>query len=115
MYYQDRNKIILILVSALFSFAFILPVLILFVNDVSLGGAVEETIGARYFYTLRNLYGGEQPWVPQGHFVGLFHYGIQLLLTSIGYPPDELFPRVDIFVFFITFSTILLKYVKSIL
>lgn len=100
--FNDNKQSILVGIAALLFFAFSLPALIVFVNGVSLGGAIEETIGARYFYTLRNLYGDELPWVPQGHFVGLFHYGIQLLLSASGHPPEELFPRVDIFVFVAT-------------
>lgn len=61
----------------------------------------EESVGRRYFYSLRILYGDqERPWLPQGQLAGLTHQMIQLLLTVAGYPPSQLSPRIELWTLF---------------
>lgn len=76
------------------------PIILFAWQGLSLAGISEESTGYRYFYTLRMLYGEhERPWLPQGHLVGLVHIALQLLLTAIGYPPTQLSPRIDLFIY----------------
>lgn len=83
----------LLLTAALLS-----PLIALAVSGLTLTGMAEESSGYRYFYSLRLLYGDhERPWLPQGQLPGLAHLGIQVALTSAGYPPANLFPRMDLF------------------
>lgn len=76
------------------------PLWLLLSQGFTITGFAEESTGYRYFYSLRLLYGDhERPLLPQGHLVGLIHMGIQVLLTVLGYPPTQLFPRVDIWAY----------------
>lgn len=76
------------------------PLAIMVTAGITLTGMAEESVGYRYFYTLRILYADhERPWLPQAQLVGLTHLGIQLLLTAAGYPPEQLFPRIDLFAY----------------
>lgn len=75
------------------------PTIFFALNGVSLTGVFEESVGYRYFYSLRILYGDERPWLPQGQMPGLLHLAIQLALSALGYPRTELFPRIDIFTY----------------
>lgn len=85
---------------ALLAVALLLPLLFVVHDGLSLTSFQEESTGYRYFYTLRMLYGdGERPWLPQGQAVGLIHMVIQVVLTALGYPPSQLFPRIDIFAY----------------
>src|SRR4029077_16218901 len=64
----------------------------------TLTGLYEESIGYRYFYTLRQLYDAD-PYVflPQGQLMDLANQLIQFCLTVSGHAPTELFPRIDLF------------------
>lgn len=73
-----------------------LPLWCLF-NDVTLSTHFEESVGFRYFHSLRVLYGHEHPWLPQGQLPGILHIVIQKTLTFFGHPIDEFFPRIDLF------------------
>jgi hypothetical protein len=75
-----------------------LPSLLFSLSHISVVGMFEESIGYRYFYSLRHVYSDERPFIPQGQLVGIAHMVIQLVLTAIGHPIRELFPRMDIFV-----------------
>lgn len=77
----------------------LLPNILLAAHHISLTALYEESIGYRYFYSLRILYSSERPWLPQGQLPGLFHLAIQAILSTFGHPPSELFPRIDIFAF----------------
>jgi len=92
-------KIFSHLVTSLFLWVGIAwPWLLLKMNDISQIGFNEESIGYRYFHSLRLLYGdNEFPWLPQGQFTGLFHIIIQWLLTVFGYPIENSRIRIDIF------------------
>ncbi len=86
--------------TALLGITLLLPVLLVAHDGVSLTGFQEESVGYRYFYSLRLLYGdAERPWLPQGQAVGLAHMAVQLALTALGYPPTQLFPRIDLFAY----------------
>jgi hypothetical protein len=67
-------------------------------NGWTLTGAAEESLGYRYFYSLRAVYELPQPlFLPQGQILNLYHRALQILLTAAGYPPTQLFPRIDVF------------------
>jgi hypothetical protein len=67
-------------------------------NGWTLTGVCEESLGYRYFYSLRAIYEPLQPlFLPQGQILDLYHRGLQVLLTSVGYPPTQLYPRINIF------------------
>jgi len=64
----------------------------------TLTGLYEESVGYRYFYSLRILYDVNAfVFLPQAQLVGIVNQVIQGLLTALGYPPDVLFPRIDLF------------------
>jgi hypothetical protein len=63
---------------------------------ISTSGFFEESVGYRYFYSLRLAFGGEHPFLPQGQFPTLVNVIIQWTL-SVFYPTDQLFPRIDVF------------------
>lgn len=76
------------------------PLIVLGARGVSLTGMTEESVGYRYFHTLRILYGDhERPWLPQGQLVGLTHMALHLALTALSYPPTQLFPRIDLWAY----------------
>jgi hypothetical protein len=65
----------------------------------SIAGVDEESVGYRYFYSLRIAKGHEFPWIPQGHLTTLSHVLIQYGLSAAGLPDNQLVPRIDTFVF----------------
>ena len=73
-----------------------LPIALYFLG-VSPSAHWEESVGYRYFHSLRLVNSGETPWLPQGQLAGLSHMMIQLLLTLMGYDPAEIAPRIDLF------------------
>ncbi|MGE3271593.1 MAG: hypothetical protein AB7P40_22775 [Chloroflexota bacterium] len=76
----------------------LLPLAILTVFGLSVVGLSEESTGYRYFYSLRTLYTpDERPRLPQGQLVTVAHMGLQLVLTALGYPPEQITPRIDLF------------------
>ena len=75
----------------------LLPVASAVLFGISLHGHFDESIGYRYFNSLRIVYGSEHPWIPQGHFPGLVHELIQIALSAAGWDLDDLGSRVDIF------------------
>lgn len=80
--------------------ALLLPVAYAWSIDLSLVPIGEERAGYRYFYSLRVVYAeGERPWIPQGQAASLVHMVLQVLLTMIGYPPTQVRPRMDAFVY----------------
>jgi hypothetical protein len=74
-----------------------LPAALLWLG-VSTSGLFEESVGYRYFYSLRLAFGGEHPFLPQGQFPTFVNVIIQWTL-SLFYPTDQLFPRIDVFAF----------------
>jgi hypothetical protein len=65
----------------------------------TLTGMYEESVGYRYFYTLRSLYEGSYLFLPQGELVNLLFKGIHVALTTAGYPITQLYPRIDYFTY----------------
>lgn len=71
--------------------------LFFYASGISIVSYLEESVGYRYFYSLRLAFGHEAIWLPQGQLVTLYHVLLQYLLTFFGLPNDQLFPRIDIF------------------
>jgi hypothetical protein len=98
-----------VLITALLAGFMLSPVVALIAHGYSATGMAEESLGRRYFYSLRIVYGEhERPWVPQGHLVSVAHMGVQYALTASGFPPTQVFPRIDIFGFAVSVIPILL-------
>jgi hypothetical protein len=68
----------------------------LFWLGISPSGLFEESVGYRYFYSLRLAFAGEHEFLPQGQFPTLVHVMVQWALSAF-YPTDQLFPRIDVF------------------
>jgi hypothetical protein len=83
---------------ALFAAAMLWPIAWVCLKGVSLSATYEESVGYRYFYTLRMLV---EPntflFLPQGQSTDLVQKLIHLLLSSFGYPKEQIYPRVDYF------------------
>jgi hypothetical protein len=77
-------------------------------SGITITTYIEESVGYRYFYSLRLAFGGEGAWLPQGQLVTLYHTGLQRLLSFFGLPNDQLFPRIDIFCALATILPIIL-------
>ncbi|WP_147041204.1 hypothetical protein [Skermanella aerolata] len=74
------------------------PAFIFAMEGLKLSGGAEESVGYRYFYSLRLLYGqNEAPWLPQGQLIGLLHQALQLALSAAGFPVADLGDRVELF------------------
>ncbi len=75
-----------------------LPLIIFALMHLSLVGMGEESVGYRYFYSLRILYGeNETPFLPQGHFLTLMHMALQRFLTWFGFSISDLAMRTEVF------------------
>lgn len=74
----------------------------LYFNDITVSTHFEESVGYRYFHSLRIAFSREQPWLPQGQISGIFHILLQYALTLFGHENNELFPRIDLFILFST-------------
>ncbi|MGE3909355.1 MAG: hypothetical protein AB7K36_08390 [Chloroflexota bacterium] len=73
-----------------------LPLALLLYDGSSIVGLTEESTGYRYYHSLRILSTpDERPWLPQGQLLGLAHMGLHVLLSAVGHPPTELFPRIE--------------------
>ena len=74
------------------------PITWVCLNGVSLSATYEESVGYRYFYTLRTLV---EPntflFLPQGQSTDLVQKLIHLSLSSFGYPKEQMYPRVGYF------------------
>jgi|GEM_PF-2004859 len=81
-----------------FALALLAPIAWVAFNGWTLTGIHEESLGVRYFYSLRGVY--DPPtflFLPQGQIIDLLNKAIQHLLTATGSPPTQLFPRIDYF------------------
>lgn len=84
--------------ALLFGVATLMPIAWIALHGWTLTGTNEESVGIRYFYSLRALYDpSTYLFVPQGQTIDLLNKLIQLLLTAIGFPPTQVFPRIDYF------------------
>lgn len=94
------SRAVPIIAVALFGLLLAWPLAVVIANHWTLTGYYEEGIGYRYFYNLRQLYDpSTYLFLPQGQFTDLLQKGIHLALTAIGYPPEQLRPRIDLFAF----------------
>ena len=94
------SRAVSIIAVALFGLLLAWPLAVVIANHWTLTGYYEEGIGYRYFYNLRQLYDpSTYLFLPQGQFTDLLQKGIHLALTAIGYPPEQLRPRIDLFAF----------------
>ena len=87
-------------------FVFWIPIAF-FLLDLSPSNPFEESVGYRYFYSLRNTFGGEFPWLPQGHLPNLVHAAIQYLLDLLGFLHSDLGARIDLFSFLAVLAPLL--------
>jgi hypothetical protein len=94
-FYMPHRSLAVALALSLVGTLFWVPAA-LFWFGISPSGVVEESVGYRYFYSLRLAFGGEHSFLPQGHFPTLVHVLIQRLLSAV-HPVDQLFPRIDTF------------------
>jgi hypothetical protein len=81
-----------------FALALLAPIAWVAFNGWTLTGIHEESLGVRYFYSLRGVY--DPPtflFLQQGQIIDLVNKAIQLLLTATGLPATQLFPRIDYF------------------
>jgi hypothetical protein len=100
----ERLKVVQLIswrsVPAIFVFAGALlwPIVWVAWHGWTLTGMYEESVGYRYFYTLRALY--DPPtllFLPQGQTTDLIQQLIQIGLTLAGFHPTEIQPRIDYF------------------
>ena len=91
----DFGNIFLVVI---FFAVLIFPLFYFEVTGTNLAHIFEETVGYRYFYSLRIAYGDEYPWLPQGQLLNIVFVIVQWVLTFVGYPVDQLFPRIHAFI-----------------
>lgn len=92
-----KDKFNFLFITFLFALSISLPLVYSFFINIEIVNYYEESIGYRYFYSLRVLYGNEFPWLPQGQFPNIFYILTQSLLTLFGNGIDEIFPRIIYF------------------
>src|SRR5262249_33612101 len=86
--------------TLIFAFALLWPIVWVAWNGWTLTGLYEESVGYRYFYSLRALYEPSASlFMPHGQTVELVQKLVQLGLTAAGYPPTQVEPRIDYFVY----------------
>jgi hypothetical protein len=81
----------------LFAFGLLWPLCWLILNRVSLTAFYEESVGYRYFYTLRQLYEPAYLFLPQGQTVNLLFKSVHAALGVLGFPATQIRPRIDYF------------------
>lgn len=75
-----------------------IPLVFFLLQNIYIFGVGEESIGYRYFYSLRIVYENiPSPTLPQGHLLTDVHCLIQYLLTFFGYPINNLNERMYMF------------------
>ncbi len=83
-----------------FATGLLFPLVYVIGHGWTLTGMYEESVGYRYFYSLRQMYGAsEYVFLPQGQLPNIVNQVIQVLLTGLGYRPEVLFPRIDLFAY----------------
>ncbi len=87
----------------LFAFALLWPLAWVAWNGWTLTGLYEESLGYRYFFSLRQV---QEPdkfvFLPQGHLPSILHRLLQRVL-SLFYEVDTLRPRIDVFAYLAVF------------
>jgi hypothetical protein len=98
---RELTSLHLVFTGAIGTFVYgallLFPITMVSLGHSTLTGMYEESIGYRYFYTLRTLYETSYLFLPQGDLVNLVFKGIHLVLSASGYPVTQLFPRIDFF------------------
>ena len=65
---------------------------------VRLSGQYEESLGYRYFYSLRQIADADTyVFLPQGHLIDTFHQALNLLLNLVGPPMTDVATRIEVF------------------
>jgi hypothetical protein len=98
------GKIARIVAVAFFGLALLWPICWAAVHGYTLTGSFEESVGYRYFYSLRKMY--DPPtllFTPQGQSINLIQAMIQVALTWSGFPVTQLQPRIDYFCYISVF------------
>lgn len=85
--------------ATLYAALLLFPIWQIIATHGTLTGISEESVGFRYFYTLRSIYDGRDFFLPQGELPNLIFKAIHLALSALGYPPTQLFPRIDYFTY----------------
>ncbi len=86
------------LAISLFAAGLLWPLAWLILNGVTPFGQYEESLGYRYFYTLRQLHeSSTYLFLPQGQSTDLIFKLVQIALDAIGIPPTQLHPRINYF------------------
>lgn len=92
----------------LFGLALSAPLLLFMINGISLVGMGEESVGYRYFYSLRILYEETgAPDLPQGHLVSVIHALLQYILTIVGFLKNDIQIRINVFSYIASFLPII--------
>jgi len=97
--------------AVLFGTALLLPILIVMFCGWTLVGMYEESIGYRYFYSLRSFYRGEYVFLPQGQLNDVLYQALQAFLTVFGVPAGTLIPRIDWF----AYAAVLMAHVTTLI
>ncbi|MDX2098549.1 MAG: hypothetical protein SFW36_12295, partial [Leptolyngbyaceae cyanobacterium bins.59] len=84
--------------TLIFAAGLLLPLLWVVIHGYTLTGQYEESLGYRYFYSLRQLYDADRyVFLPQAQLVDLTHRVIQLFLSGVGYAIDDSSQRIEVF------------------
>lgn len=92
---SDLARIVAI---TLFGLAVLWPIAWVALHGYTLTGSFEETVGYRYFYSLRKVY--DPPvylFTAQGQSIDVVQELIQIALTWLGFPVTQVQPRIDYF------------------
>lgn len=77
--------------------ALLWPAIYVTITGSTFTGLYEESLGYRYFYSLRAVYEPDEfLYLPQGHLITLSHQLLQLTLDQF-FPATQLLPRIDVF------------------
>lgn len=67
-------------------------------KGILLSGNYEESLGYRYFYSLRQIADNDKyVFLPQGQLIDLFHQVLQLILNLLGPPIENVAERIEVF------------------
>lgn len=81
----------------IYSLLLLLPLISVTIIGSTFTGLYEESLGYRYFYSLRALHEPDEfLFLAQGHLVTLVHQPLQWVLDLV-FPTTQLLPRIDVF------------------
>jgi len=85
------------------------PIALVATSGATLSALYEESIGYRYFYSLRTVLGEKAVlFLPQGQIQDLLSQAIQIALNAVGYPPYDTAGRIDAFSYILVACAMLL-------